>query len=87
MRYPLILGQIQLIRTILGRKIGQIWRSGQFWENFGEARYNLDKSAEPLSGQKLPFRDQASPTIPRGPSVTVAVRDDDVFADLVDFPI
>ena len=34
-RYPLILGQIQQIRTILGRKIGQIWRSGQFWGNFG----------------------------------------------------
>ena len=66
-RYPLILGQIQQIRTILGQKMGQIWRSGQFWGNFWEARYNPDKSAGPLSGQKLPFQDQASPTITRGP--------------------
>ena len=46
------------------QKIGQIWKSRQYFlENLGEARYNPDKLAGPLSGQKVPFQDQASPTI------------------------
>ena len=32
-------------------------------ENLPEARCNPDKSAGPQSGQKVPFQDQASPTI------------------------
>jgi len=40
--------------------------SGQILGNFGEARCNLDKLAQPLSGQKVPFQDQASPTITQG---------------------
>ena len=48
------------------QKIGQIWKSGQYFpENLGEARYNPDKLVGPLSGQKVPFQDQASPTITR----------------------
>ena len=37
------------------------------FRNFSEARYNPDKLAGPLSTQKVPFWDQASPTIARGP--------------------
>jgi len=48
-----VLGQILLIQTNFG--------------NFDEARYNLDKSIEPLSRQKVPFQDQALPTIASGP--------------------
>ena len=36
-------------------------------EKFGEARYNPDKFTGGLSGQKVLFQDQASPTIARGP--------------------
>jgi len=42
--------------------------SGQILGNFGEARCNPDKLAQPLSGRKVPFQDQASPTITWGPS-------------------
>jgi hypothetical protein len=35
--------------------------------NFGEARSNLDKFPNPLSGQKVPFQDQGSPPIAWGP--------------------
>ena len=50
------------------KKIGQIWKSGQYFlENLREARYNPDKLAGPLFGQKVPFQDQASPTITWGP--------------------
>ena len=39
-------------------------------EKFGEARYNPDKFTGGLSGQKVLFQDQASPTIARGPCIT-----------------
>ena len=40
--------------------------STENWTNFGilgEARCSPDKSMQPLPGQKVPFRDQAVPTI------------------------
>ena len=69
--------------TLLGAILGQILRSGQILTkkklytevrtNFGKsdkARRNPDKLAGPLSGRKVPFQDQGSPTIAWGPTGT-----------------
>jgi hypothetical protein len=52
---------------IFGGKKGPDLESGQILGNFGEARCHPDKFAGPLTGQKVPFQDQASPNITRGP--------------------
>ena len=49
-----------LAKSSLGQKSDKILE-------FEEARRNPDKNMKPLSGWKVPFRDQASPTIARGP--------------------
>ena len=63
-----ILGQILRSRQILIKK--RLYTEVQTnFEKFDKARRNPDKLAGPLSGRKVPFQDQGSPTIARGPMV------------------
>src|SRR6267143_241237 len=48
--------------------LGQILPIRTNFENFDEARRNPDKLTGPLSRRKVPFQDQGSPTIARGPT-------------------
>ena len=54
--------------------LGQILPIRTNFENFDEARRNPDKLTGPLSGQKVLFQDQGSPTIARGPGSIGIIR-------------
>ena len=67
--FPAFLKSPALSTVILGQ-ILPIWTN---FQNFEEARHNLDKNMTPLSGQKVPFWDQ---TITWGPASCCLVAND-----------
>ena len=66
-RSAAIFSQVVPIRTNFAKNWARSEIRTKFLK-FEEARRNPDKNMKPLSGRKCPFRDQASPTIARGPA-------------------